>query len=238
MAGLLLALETSSPVCGIALAQLPSGEVIAQAELRIEKSHASHLMPLIQNLLQLSGYTLADVGAVALSAGPGSYTGLRIGAATAKGLCTALNVPLLAVSTLRVLARQVAAGLPDAARYSFGALIDARRQEVFAGIYRAAGEAVQPESPAILTPEWLTEILSAHGPTIFCGSGAAKCRALLGEPTGAYYLPAAVVPAVATLAELAAHNFRASVFEDVAYFEPAYLKEVHTTTPRQPVPAA
>ncbi|MBC7448989.1 MAG: tRNA (adenosine(37)-N6)-threonylcarbamoyltransferase complex dimerization subunit type 1 TsaB [Hymenobacteraceae bacterium] len=231
MADLLLALETSSPVCGVALARLPGGELLAQAELRIEKSHASHLLPLIQNLLQLSGHELADVRAVALAAGPGSYTGLRIGAATAKGLCTALSVPLIAVSTLRILARQVAIALPNAACYSFCSLIDARRQEAFVGLFTAIGEALDLEAPTIVTAEWLAGILRAHGPTIFCGSGAAKCRALAGELADAHFLPDAV-PAVATLVELAAHNFRERVFADVAYFEPAYLKEVYTTTPR------
>lgn len=214
------------------MARLPDGELVAQAELRIEKSHASHLLPLIESLLLLSGYALADVGAVALSAGPGSYTGLRIGAATAKGLCASLNVPLLAVSTLHVLTRQAAAGLPDAARYVFCPLIDARREEAFVGLYSAAGQGLQAEAPVILTPDWLDGILTAYGPTVFCGSAAAKCRALLGEPDGAYYLPGVTVPAVAVLADLAAHKFREKLFEDVAYFEPAYLKEVHTTTPR------
>ena len=109
------------------MARLPDGALLAQAELRIEKSHASHLLPLAENLLRLSGYRLADVRAVALSAGPGSYTGLRIGAATAKGLCAALGLPLLAVSTLRILAQQAAAGLLDGADCRFCPLIDARR---------------------------------------------------------------------------------------------------------------
>ncbi len=238
MSGILLALETSSPVCGVALARLPDGDLLAQAELRIEKSHASHLLPLLESLLSLSGHALADVGAVALSAGPGSYTGLRIGAATAKGLCTALNVPLLAISTLQMLACQAAAGVPDAARFSFCALIDARREEAFAGFFGPTGQALQPESPTILTPDWLAAALRTHGPTVFCGSGAAKCRALLGKPAGAQYLTSITGPAVATLAELAAHKFRENLFEDVAYFEPAYLKEVHTTTPRHSVAPA
>ncbi len=230
---MLLALETSSPVCGVALARLPTGEIIAQAELRIEKSHASHLLPLVENLLKLSGFALADVAAVALSAGPGSYTGLRIGAATAKGFCAALGVPLVAVSTLQVLARQAAAGLLTTLLSSvrFCPLIDARREEAFAGLFAADGTSLQPEAPVILTTDWLTNLLAA-GPVVFNGSAAAKCRALLGTSSGAHYLPDLTVPAVAILAELAAHKFRELLFEDVAYFEPAYLKEVHTTTPR------
>ncbi len=233
---LLLCLETSSPVCGVALAHLPSGELLAQAELRVEKSHASHLLPLAESLLQLSGYTLADVGAVALSAGPGSYTGLRIGAATAKGLCTALGIPLIAVSTLRVLARQVADSLPEPSRFRFCPLIDARRQEAFTGLFSADMEELLAETPQILTPEWFAEIL-AHGPVVFCGSGAAKVQAMFSEHPDAHFLPHVLVPAVSSLAVLAGHKFREKLFEDVAYFEPAYLKEAHTTTPRQSVAA-
>jgi tRNA threonylcarbamoyladenosine biosynthesis protein TsaB len=231
---LMLCLETSSPVCGVALTHLATGELLAQAELRVEKSHASHLLPLAESLLQLSGYSLANVGAVALSAGPGSYTGLRIGAATAKGLCTALGIPLVAVSTLQVLAQQVIRATPDAQRFRYCPLIDARRQEAFTGLFTAELTVLRPEAPTILTANWLIETL-AYGPTIFCGSGAAKVRELLGEPDGASFLPTVTVPAVAHLAELAAHKFREKLFEDVAYFEPAYLKEAHTTTPRTAV---
>lgn len=231
MPDVLLALETSSPVCGVALTRLPTAEVVAQAELRIDKSHASHLLPLVEQVLRLSGNSLADVAAVALSAGPGSYTGLRIGAATAKGLCAALGVPLVAVSTLRVLACQTAAAVPDAATYRFCPLIDARRQEAFSGLFTAAGEELRPEAPVILTPEWLTDLL-AGGPVVFSGSGAAKCRELLGSAEGAHYVPAVRVPAVATLAELAALSHRGGLFEDVAYYEPSYGKEVYVTVPK------
>jgi tRNA threonylcarbamoyladenosine biosynthesis protein TsaB len=234
MPDLLLVLETSSPVCGVAVAQLSDGELVAQAELRVARSHASHLIPLTEQLLALTGHALADVKAVGLSAGPGSYTGLRIGVSSAKGLCAALEVPLVAVSTLQILAHQTASAVPDAARYRFCPLIDARRQEAFAGIFDAEGAALTSLGPVILTAEWLAETLAA-GPVIFSGSGAAKCRETLGTPDGAHYLPHVTVPAVATLALLAGHKFQAALFEDVAYFEPSYLKEVHTTTPKTPV---
>ena len=235
MAALLLALETSSPVCGVAIFDLTTDRLLAQAELHVERSHASHLLPLAEQLLRLSGFGLADVAAVALSAGPGSYTGLRIGTASAKGLCVALNVPLLAVSTLELLARQAAAGVPAAADYRFCAVIDARRAEVFAGTFDAHGTALSAPAPAILTPEWLAQTLAA-GPTVFAGSGAAKCYALLGAPAGAMYLPGIVVPSVGVLAAVGGHKFRAKLFEDVAYFEPFYLKDVHITAPRAPLP--
>ncbi len=235
MPPLLLALETSSPVCGVAVFDLNSDQLLAQAELHVERSHASHLLPLAEQLLGLSGFGLADVVAVALSAGPGSYTGLRIGAASAKGLCVALKVPLLAVSTLELLARQAAAGVPAADSYRYCSLIDARRAEVFAGTFDARGVALSAAAPAILTPEWLAQTL-ATGPTIFVGSGAAKCRDLLGAPAGAVYLPRIVVPSVGVLAAVGGHKFREKLFEDIAYFEPFYLKDAHITAPRAPAP--
>lgn len=228
MSNLLLSLETSSPICGVALSV--GGELLAQAELRIEKSHASHLLPLAENLLKLAGHTLADVGAVALSAGPGSYTGLRIGAASAKGLCAALGIPLLAVSTLQALAQPVIRTTPAATRWAFCPMLDARRQEVFTAIYDADLTARLPETPQVLSVEWLHELLAA-APTVFFGSGAAKCRALLGEHPNAAFLDG-IEPTAAAVAQLGTDQWRRQLWEDVAYFEPHYLKEAHTTTPK------
>lgn len=231
MSNLLLSLETSSPICGVALSV--GEELLAQAELRIEKSHASHLLPLAESLLHLSGYTLADVGAVALSAGPGSYTGLRIGAASAKGLCAALGVPLIAVSTLQAMAQAVIGATPDAARWAFCPMLDARRQEVFTALFDADLHELLPETPQILSLEWLEQLL-AERPTVFFGSGAAKCRALLGAHPHAFFLDG-IEPTAAAVAHLGTHKWRRQVFADVAYFEPHYLKEAHTTTPKTAV---
>jgi len=137
MSKLLLSLETSSPVCSVALHHLETGRLVGQTELRLEKSHSSHLSLLISQLLENTLHTLADVAAVAVSDGPGSYTGLRIGAAAAKGLCYALDIPLLAVSTLQSLAHQVAAVTARPEQYLYCPMLDARRMEVYAGVYQA-----------------------------------------------------------------------------------------------------
>lgn len=231
----LLSFETSSPVCGVALTDPGSGTLLAQAELRLDKAHASHLLPLAESLLQLAGYQLRDLAAVALSAGPGSYTGLRIGAATAKGLCTSLGVPLLAVSTLRALAWRLRAIRPEPLppTLTLVPLLDARRQEVFAGVFDADLNELTPEGHQELTADAFAPWLE-RGPVLFGGSGAAKVQLVLAAHPHAQFLTE--VPASAeAVGALAAHQFRAGLFADVAYFEPAYLKEVHTTTPKRAV---
>src|SRR6476620_11589990 len=126
---LLLALETSSAVCSVAL--LLDGKLLGSSELRLEKSHSSHITVLIQQLLKNTGYTEKDLSGVAISGGPGSYTGLRIGTSTAKGLCYSLDIPLLAVSTLHVLAYEATKVLPDVETMLLCPMLDARRMEVY-----------------------------------------------------------------------------------------------------------
>ena len=229
MSQLLLSLETSSPICAVALHQLAAGRLLGQAELRLDKSHSTHLTVLIEQLITNAGYQLADLGAVAVSDGPGSYTGLRIGAAAAKGLCFALDIPLLAVGTLAALAHQVAARTPRPDTYLYCPLLDARRDEVYTARYRADGHELAPPAPLVLTPAAFAEQLTQ--PVLFFGSGAAKLRALIGENSNAVFL-ADVQPAAASIGELALGAHRQQQFQDVAYYEPFYLKEVYTTTPR------
>src|SRR6187551_564583 len=122
---LILSLETSTTVCSVALAQ--DGRLIGTSELRLEKSHSSHITVLIQQLLENTGFTNQDLSAIAVSGGPGSYTGLRIGTSTAKGLCYALDIPLIAVSTLHALAWQTISYTANSAEFLFCPMLDARR---------------------------------------------------------------------------------------------------------------
>ena len=232
---LLLSLETSSPICSVALHRTDDNALLGQTELRLDKSHSTHLTVLIKQLVANTGYRLADLTAVAVSDGPGSYTGLRIGAAAAKGLCFALDVPLLAVGTLAALAQQVAAGTarPDAWRYC--PMLDARRQEVYTALYTHDGrEVLAPHNlilaPDILAPDALAEHLA--GPPLLCfGSGAAKFQALRPATAAVVFLPG-VQPSAVAVGALALEMFRRQQFQDVAYYEPFYLKEVYTTTPK------
>lgn len=230
MSMLLLSLETSSPICAVALHHLPSGRLLGQSELRLEKSHSTHLTLLIEQLLANTGHALADLAAVAVSDGPGSYTGLRIGAAAAKGLCFALDVPLLAVGTLPALAHQVAARTPRAAGYLYCPMLDARRQEVYTALYRADGTEVLAPHNLVLDADSLADYLAAQ-PLLFFGSGAAKFQTLAGENSHASFL-AGVQPSAVSIGELALGAYQRQEFRDVAYYEPFYLKEVHTTTPK------
>jgi tRNA threonylcarbamoyladenosine biosynthesis protein TsaB len=230
MSMLLLSLETSSPICAIALHHLADGRLLGQSELRLEKSHSTHLTVLIEQLVANTGYTLSDLGAVAVSDGPGSYTGLRIGAAAAKGLCFALDIPLVAVGTLPALAHQVASRTPSAATYLYAPMLDARRQEVYTALYRADGTEVLAPTNLILDAEALAEHL-AHSPLLCFGSGAAKFQALVGNQPNALFL-AGVQPSAVSTGELALASYQRQQFQDVAYYEPFYLKEVYTTTPK------
>ncbi|GAB2964494.1 tRNA (adenosine(37)-N6)-threonylcarbamoyltransferase complex dimerization subunit type 1 TsaB [Hymenobacter coalescens] len=225
---LILALETSSPVCSVALTL--NGTLLAAAELRLEKSHSSHLTVLIEQLLSNAGYTLAQLAAVAVSDGPGSYTGLRIGAAAAKGLCYALGLPLLAVGTLPALAHQVTQQVPGAGRYRFAPLLDARRMEVYAALYTADGQQLHAPEPMILDAQsWAGEL--AEGPVVFFGSGAAKFQPLVADNPNAQFLTN-VQPSAIAVAQLAEAAYARQEFKDLAYYEPFYLKEVYTTTPK------
>ena len=230
MQTLLLSLETSSPVCSVALHRIVDGSLVGQSELRLDKSHSTHLTILIEQLLKNTGYQLADLAAVAVSDGPGSYTGLRIGAAAAKGLCFALDIPLVAVSTLRALAAQVAAGTARPENYLFCPMLDARRQEVYAAIYRHKGQEVLAPTPFILNADTLAVQLAQHS-VLFFGNGAAKFRAVLAESAQAGFL-AGIEPSAVAVGQLGVADYHRQAFRDVAYYEPFYLKEVYTTTPR------
>ena len=230
MPTLLLTLETSSPVCSVALHRIADGSLVGQTELRLDKSHSTHLTILIEQLLENTGHRLADLAAVAVSDGPGSYTGLRIGAAAAKGLCFALDVPLVAVGTLKALAAQVAAGTSRPENFLYCPMLDARRTEVYAAIYAHNGEEVLAPTPLLLDAETLAEQLAQRS-VLFFGHGAAKFQVLLGEHANAGFLAGIEASAVAVGA-LAVAAYHRQKFQDVAYYEPFYLKEVYTTTPR------
>ncbi|GAB2720771.1 tRNA (adenosine(37)-N6)-threonylcarbamoyltransferase complex dimerization subunit type 1 TsaB [Hymenobacter frigidus] len=227
---LLLSLETSSPVCSVALHRIADGSLVGQSELRLDKSHSTHLTILIEQLLVNTGHQLADLAAVAVSDGPGSYTGLRIGAAAAKGLCFALDIPLVAVSTLKSLAAQVVVGTTWSENHLYCPMLDARRMEVYAAIYTHEGQEVLAPTPLLLDADTLAEQLAQHS-VLFFGNGAAKFQALLGEHVHAGFL-AGIEPSAVAVGQLAVAAYHRQEFQDVAYYEPFYLKEVYTTTPR------
>lgn len=218
----LLALETSTDVCSVALAR--EGRVLAALTIDRPRVHAEWLLPLVDDALRYAGAERTDLGAVAVSAGPGSYTGLRIGASVAKGLAAALGLELVAVPTLEALAR---AARPAAAPADVVlAALPARREEVFAAAWRVgdagAIEALQPPSAASFDDvrAWMPD-----AGTVWCvgPAGPALAGALAAREAPVRAFPAALD--AAALVPIAHERWTAGHTEDVSAFEPIYLKD-------------
>jgi tRNA threonylcarbamoyladenosine biosynthesis protein TsaB len=220
---LILQIETATASCSVALAK--DGLIIAFKQINERNIHAEVITRFIENVINTADVQYHQLDAVAVSCGPGSYTGLRIGVSTAKGLCFALDKPLIAIETLEAMAF----GLIDNEGYALNIatllcpMIDARRMEVFTAIFNTAGSKIQPTSAAIIDENSFTELLAINE-ILFFGDGAEKCRAALSESPNARFLPEFVNSAV-YLTRKAAEKFRNKDFEDVGYFEPYYLKE-------------
>ncbi|MFY7666144.1 tRNA (adenosine(37)-N6)-threonylcarbamoyltransferase complex dimerization subunit type 1 TsaB [Flavobacterium sp.] len=213
---LILCLETATKNCSVALSK--DGAFLAAKEFAGENySQAELLHTFIQDVLDEAGVKFADLAAVAVSAGPGSYTGLRIGVAAAKGLCYALNIPLLSVSTLEILA--TAKQLTSAYKVP---MLDARRMEVYTAVYDANNQLIEAVSAKILDEhsfENFSETL------VLFGDGATKCKELFAHRTNITIDESLPYPSAKDMLVLAHKRFTDGAFEDVAYFEPFYLKD-------------
>ncbi len=226
---LLLSLDTSTTVCSVALHN-DSG-LLGCYELFTERTSSSMLTTLMGDVVRHAGFQLSDLDAVAVAKGPGSYTGLRIGVSTAKGLCFALDKPLLSVNTLQAMTEQVRQFFLSTL---FCPMIDARRMEVYCALYDQTGAEVKPTAAEIIDEKSFEDWLAEHQ-IVFFGDGAAKCQAVLGQHANALFLDELIRPSARTIGKLAADRFRAGQFDDVATFEPFYLKEFMTTKPRKAV---
>ena len=221
----LLSLETSSSVCSVAIHK--AGKLVCASELHLEKSHSALVTVLVQDLLKYAGLTLANLSGIAISGGPGSYTGLRIGTSTAKGLCFGLDLPLIEVSTLEAMALAQIRATPQAAQLLFCPMLDARRLEVYCAVYNQNLEPVLPVAPVVLTEASFAELVAAQ-PVLFFGSGADKFRDLISPNPNAWFISGAA-PNAAFIGELAYRKYHQQQFEVIAYYEPFYLKEFYTT---------
>jgi len=220
----ILSLETSSGVCSVAL---HDGEkLIAVAEIHREQSHAAKLAVLIDEVVRMAGMGLGDVQAIAVSSGPGSYTGLRIGVSTAKGLCYALAVPLVAVGTLDLLTAQL--NRINVSRAWLCPMIDARRMEVYCKLSDADGNEVQPVEARIIDELSFAAELSVN-PIIFFGDGAEKCSAVIRHQHADFVR--GIRPSAVDLGPLAAAKLELDQVEDLVTFEPFYLKEFRIRKP-------
>lgn len=220
---MILQIETATASCSAALSN--QGKLLLVKEITERNIHAEVLTLFIDELVRGAGIKYSDLHAIAVSCGPGSYTGLRIGVSTAKGLCFALDKPLIAVDTLAAMARGAAeryGQLPDA-DVLLCPMIDARRMEVYTAVYRQDGTIVKPTSAEIIDENSFERILG-NNKILFFGDGAEKCRKVLGQNLNAVFLDG-FNNSAADLTQPAFEKFSAGVFEDVAYFEPFYLKD-------------
>lgn len=227
---LILSLETSTKVCSVCL--FKDNEIIANKELFEANSHATHLTVFIQDLFaDLADYSLSDIDAVAVSSGPGSYTGLRIGVSVAKGICYALKKPLIAITSLEVLAYSVKKdmGLKDVLLCP---MIDARRMEVYTTFFNANMHMQQCITAEIIDEYSFANELERQL-VFFFGDGAAKCEEVINHHNAIFLENR--VPLASNMIIPALNKFRESDFEDVAYFEPFYLKDFVATKPKNKV---
>ncbi|MDR1103261.1 MAG: tRNA (adenosine(37)-N6)-threonylcarbamoyltransferase complex dimerization subunit type 1 TsaB [Tannerella sp.] len=226
----ILHLETSTSVCSVALSE--NGQTVFEKVSYEGPSHAALLGVFTEEAIAFARSGGRRPEAVAVSSGPGSYTGLRIGTSMAKGLCLGWGVPLIAVPTLRLMALR-ALRLTGEKDGLYCAMLDARRMEVYAAIYDARLQTVRETLAEIVTPETYRPFLD-RGTVYFFGNGAEKCRAVIAS--GNALFPENVHPLAADMATFAETAFREHRFEDLAYFEPFYLKGFIATTPKNKLP--
>jgi tRNA threonylcarbamoyladenosine biosynthesis protein TsaB len=227
----IILIETSTALCSVALAE--DGVVTAYRESSAPKAHASLTAVFIQELLSERELTLADCDAVCVSMGPGSYTGLRVGVSTAKGLCFGSGKPLLAVGTLDTLVAQATDVIPSEGEESPGyrfiiPMVDARRMEVYTAVFEN-GRQITETAPAIIDENSFAEYLE-QGPCLFIGDGAGKCADVIKHPDATFLQ---CWPKASSMVEPALAAYRSGDFKDVAYFEPFYLKEFVATVSKK-----
>ena len=227
----ILNIETSTEVCSVALTS--DGMVLEHREDYEGRNHALLLSGFIEEMMQYATPRGIKIDAVAVSIGPGSYTGLRIGLSEAKGLCFGLDVPLIGIDTLKILVVATMFGNYIDENSYYVPMIDARRMEVFAGVYDSALQEVMPARPVILTPDSFSEYLGQGRKLVFVGNGAEKAANFIKHPD-VVYIPG-VKPAAVDMLALSEMAFRKGDFIDIAYSTPNYLKEFQATTPKKKI---
>jgi tRNA threonylcarbamoyladenosine biosynthesis protein TsaB len=224
---IILCIETATEVCSVALTN--NNNVVNEVSLQNGNMHASHLHVLIKDVLQKSGISLNQLQAIAVSMGPGSYTGLRVGVSAAKGLCYALNIPLITINTLHALANGFIQTHQIKSNALFIPMLDARRMEVYTCILDKALNEVETTHALIVNENSFSKYKAEH--SIYCfGNGALKCRNTL---TGSNIHFELFNCNAAFLAGLAYDKFKHQQFANLAYFEPYYLKDFVTTVPKK-----
>lgn len=215
---LILSLETSAKICSVAIHD--QGRLLNTKEIHIEQSHASKLAVLIDEVLKETSINANQLAAVGVSSGPGSYTGLRIGTSTAKGLCFALDIPLVSVESLALLAYQMAASNPSKAYLC--PMIDARRMEVYCEVFDESLKTISPIEAKVIDVTSFADLLSDRE-IVFFGDGSDKCKEQITHSNAKFV--SGIYPAASFLGEIIYKKFQANRVENVVSFEPHYLKE-------------
>lgn len=219
---LILQIDTATEHASICLSK--NGEAVVSLESADQKNHGSFLQPAIQDLMRIAGIDLAQLDAIAVTEGPGSYTGLRVGLASAKGLSYALQKPLITINTLKLMAAAAISKTDNASSFGFVPMIDARRMEVFTAIYSSELQVLEAPNALILDETSYLGLLDTKQ-LIFIGSGAPKFQNICTHPHA--FFPA-IQHQAADMGVLAETAFNNSEFANLAYCEPFYLKSFYS----------
>jgi tRNA threonylcarbamoyladenosine biosynthesis protein TsaB len=220
---LILNIETSTTVCSVSLSE--GEKLVSFKELNSGYTHSENLTLFIQDILKENNLIINDIEAVAISKGPGSYTGLRIGVSSAKGLCYALNIPLIAVDTLQYFAHSISSlnEYKNSSNVLFCPMIDARRMEVYCAIYDKNNIEIKATEAKIINNESFSDLLKTNK-IVFFGNGSEKCKEVFANNENALFLDNEDLSSkyMSSFSNIAFEN---KDFEDVLYFEPFYLKD-------------
>jgi tRNA threonylcarbamoyladenosine biosynthesis protein TsaB len=228
---LILNIESATDICSVSVAR--NGKVLGLKESRDKKSHAALLTGFVEELTAKLSIDLKDLDAVAVSKGPGSYTGLRIGISTAKGIAYGTGIKLIGVPTLQAMALGVqlkSNGSISKKKMLLCPMIDARRMEVFTALYTTSNILFREITAEIIHPGIFSDILEKNE-ICFFGNGSGKCKNVIRHPNARFI--EGIEPSASWIAELSEIAFQKKQFEDIAYFEPFYLKDFIATVPRK-----
>lgn len=218
---LILHIDTASSTASVSIAK--EGRVIQSIENKLLNEHAAFLQPSVKKLLDTAGFKMKDIDAIAVANGPGSYTGLRVGLASAKGFCYALDKPLITIGTLPLMAH-AACYAEQQEDLLYAPMIDARRMEVFTAVYDYGGKEKLPPAAKILYDDSYVALLLQHR-ILFFGSGAEKWKAVCKNANALFSGDYNIVQ---SFAQLSLEAFLSKSFTELAYSEPQYLKEFYT----------
>lgn len=223
----ILCIESATKVCSVALFQ--NGVLKAIKEQGGQYSHAENLAVFVDELLKSEAIKPNDLDAIAVSEGPGSYTGLRIGVALAKGMCYSLEIPLIAIPTLKAMAYGAISKANKEDLY-YIPMIDARRMEVYRAVYNSKLETIEDTAAEVLETNSFAQLQSSK--KVYCfGDGASKFNEL--TESDAFLFSPALLPSAQFMGELAQEKWDQKDFVNLAYFEPFYLKEFQTSSPKK-----